>query len=240
MNGVYTINKAEHSSLYVLGDIHGDIESLEALLKKSNDKDLILTLGDYTDRGTHGLEVINRIKELQNAIALMGNHEDYEDNGYPKFHPCTFIDEVQENGFDWDEYFKETYQPFVNSLYIAAILPGSILFVHGGVSGSIKSLGDLEKYTETVLWSDPMQYPGIARGRSRESVEFGPDITNQVCEDLGVKRIIRSHEPRKAMNGPCLEHEGMVITTNSNSMYQGKPFALRISTQEPDSYEVVY
>lgn len=63
-----------------IGDIHGCLTSLETLLQEINPtkKDLIVTLGDYVDRGPDSKGVIDYLLALQEShrtIHLMGNHE---------------------------------------------------------------------------------------------------------------------------------------------------------------------
>ena len=67
--------------LIAIGDIHGDIDKLNSLLKKLRLKkrDTVVFLGDYIDRGYHSKQVIEKVIELSgkyNCIRLMGNHED--------------------------------------------------------------------------------------------------------------------------------------------------------------------
>lgn len=68
------------SDFIAIGDIHGEIEKLNNLLEKINptDKDTIVFLGDYIDRGKDYVGVVDRllkIKEETNCIFLKGNHE---------------------------------------------------------------------------------------------------------------------------------------------------------------------
>ena len=63
-----------------IGDIHGCLTSLETLLAfiQPTADDLIVTLGDYVDRGPDSRGVIAHLLELQQSaqlIHLMGNHE---------------------------------------------------------------------------------------------------------------------------------------------------------------------
>lgn len=64
----------------LVGDIHGRIDLLEALLEKispRNNCDLIF-LGDYVDRGDHSADVLRMLFELDKSdhvTCLMGNHE---------------------------------------------------------------------------------------------------------------------------------------------------------------------
>ena len=63
-----------------IGDIHGCSAALKALLDavQPNTDDLIITLGDYVDRGPDSRGVIEQLFTLQdrsNLIPILGNHE---------------------------------------------------------------------------------------------------------------------------------------------------------------------
>ncbi len=65
--------------VFVIGDLHGSFQALEKLLTKWNaQKQRLIFLGDYINRGNDSLQVIQRVKELvedYDAVALKGNHE---------------------------------------------------------------------------------------------------------------------------------------------------------------------
>jgi serine/threonine protein phosphatase 1 len=72
--------------LYVIGDIHGRLDLLERMIElvnvdiKARDggEPLIVTVGDYIDRGPNSREVIDRLLKNPFAgkyVALKGNHE---------------------------------------------------------------------------------------------------------------------------------------------------------------------
>ena len=52
-------------------------------------------------------------------------------------------------------------------------------------------------------------------------------------------KIIRSHEPRKARNGPFFEHENRIVTVNSTSLYGGIPFVLNLNPYKSDEFDVI-
>jgi serine/threonine protein phosphatase 1 len=63
-----------------IGDIHGCVRSFDLLLSvvRPTQDDLVVTLGDYVDRGPSSRQVIDRLLELDQAcrlIPLRGNHE---------------------------------------------------------------------------------------------------------------------------------------------------------------------
>ena len=229
--------------IVVVGDLHGDYSTFSKILKIVNlEEDCLVFLGDYADRGNNGVEIIDMLillkkKYPSNVIALKGNHEDYTEDGRPLFSPCDLIEEVVQKRGSWEEYFFSTFKPFANDLYLAALIPGEILFVHGGVSSKIKSLDDLRNPSRDieidVLWSDPLEGYGEYPNPRGAGVEFGEDVTEEVCRRLGVKMIVRSHEPRKALQGPCYEHDGKVVTVSSTSIYGGRPFVLVTTPSKP-------
>jgi hypothetical protein len=226
--------------IVVFGDIHGDLQSFHAGLEYWGENDVLVLLGDYADRGPEGVEVIEEVHELleaypQRVIALKGNHEDYTDDGRPKFAPCTLIGEAENKKGSWPAFFT-TFSSFLSRLYMSAILPGSVLFVHGGIGSSMRSLDDLvmpgPETINTMLWSDPGETQGERPNFRGAGTVFGPDVTETVLSNLQVELFVRSHEPRKARNGPAIEHDGRVITTSTTTIYGGKPFILTLEQEQ--------
>lgn len=236
--------------LAVVGDIHGDDFVLYSVLRAIDPaKDGIVFLGDYADRGKKGLDVIAIIDSLikkypNNIVALKGNHEDYSVNGEPKFHPCDLIDEVESKEGNWKRYFQEELKTFIDCLYLAAIIPEEVLFVHGGISSRINSLDDLKHPTRSIeidiLWSDPFDGEGELPSIRGAGTIFGRDITERVCDSLKIKRIIRSHEPIKAISGANFEHDRRIITVSSTSVYGGRPFILIIDAKKPSNISTYF
>jgi serine/threonine protein phosphatase 1 len=69
---------------FAIGDIHGDLESLDLLVERLpalTKDDTLIFLGDYIDRGPSSAGVIARVREIEKrgpakVVALRGNHED--------------------------------------------------------------------------------------------------------------------------------------------------------------------
>ncbi len=68
--------------IFVIGDIHGCLDKLEQLWERIDphpDKDQLVFLGDYIDRGDDSSGVLDYLLQLQQThaetIFLMGNHE---------------------------------------------------------------------------------------------------------------------------------------------------------------------
>jgi serine/threonine protein phosphatase 1 len=82
---------------FAIGDIHGDLASLEKLLGRLptlTADDTVVFLGDYVDRGPDSAGVVSTVRRLMKrskakVIALRGNHEDawvqVLDKGWPEF-----------------------------------------------------------------------------------------------------------------------------------------------------------
>jgi len=68
--------------IFAIGDIHGCLDKLEELIEKisaDHQKDQLVFLGDYIDRGKYSREVVDYVinlkNDFQNLISLLGNHE---------------------------------------------------------------------------------------------------------------------------------------------------------------------
>jgi len=68
--------------IFAVGDIHGCYRKLASLIERlplDRDRDFLIFLGDYIDRGPESRGVIEYLLELrekvQNAVFLLGNHE---------------------------------------------------------------------------------------------------------------------------------------------------------------------
>jgi serine/threonine protein phosphatase 1 len=82
---------------FAIGDIHGDLSHLEALLSilpPLDDRDTLVFIGDYLDRGPDPAGVIELLRALPRrtparVVTLRGNHEDawlrVLDEGFARF-----------------------------------------------------------------------------------------------------------------------------------------------------------
>lgn len=70
--------------ILAIGDIHGSYRKLLSLWKKvefNPSEDFLVFLGDYIDRGSESIRVLNFVRKLkkknpENVVLLRGNHED--------------------------------------------------------------------------------------------------------------------------------------------------------------------
>ncbi len=104
------------TSIYFIGDLHGDVNCAKEWVKQTNlvnltstpytwmgeDTEAIVFLGDYVDKGSQSASVLTFVRELQttftnNVVSILGNHDffqildaslDYDDsNPHPLGHP---------------------------------------------------------------------------------------------------------------------------------------------------------
>jgi diadenosine tetraphosphatase ApaH/serine/threonine PP2A family protein phosphatase len=223
----------------VIGDLHGDIESLISILNSSGftrkmtaSKDATLIfLGDYGDRGEYSAEVYYTILRLKLAfpeqvILLRGNHEGPEDlMASPHDLPMQFQVRFKEN---WAAAYSKVRELFTY-LYNAVLVEERYLMVHGGLSPNISSIEDLahasmthpeQDFLEDLLWSDPddMVRDVLYSPRGAGKL-FGKSVTQKVLRKLNVKILIRGHEPCE--EGFKLNHDGKVLTLFSR---RGAPY----------------
>lgn len=85
--------------LFLIGDIHGEITALNALLARAEadfPDHRIICVGDFVDRGTDSAAVLARLvqlsKERPNTVFIRGNHEDMM---------LAFLDDPETEGNRW-------------------------------------------------------------------------------------------------------------------------------------------
>jgi diadenosine tetraphosphatase ApaH/serine/threonine PP2A family protein phosphatase len=223
----------------VIGDLHGDLDSLGNILESSGftqkmtqrkDATLIF-LGDYGDRGAYSAEVYYTVLKLKLAfpeqtVLLRGNHEGPEDLlASPHDLPMQFQFRFKEN---WRTAYAKTRELFAY-LYNAVLVEERCLMVHGGLSPNISSIQDLahanvthpeQEFLEDLLWSDPNDMVKEVLYSPRGAGKlFGKKVTENVLKKLNVKILIRGHEPCE--EGFKLNHDGKVLTLFSR---KGAPY----------------
>jgi diadenosine tetraphosphatase ApaH/serine/threonine PP2A family protein phosphatase len=223
----------------IIGDIHGDLESLVHVLRDSNfidqaqrQKDIVLIfLGDYGDRGIYSVEVYYIVlclkQRFQEKVILMrGNHEGPDDLPvYPHDLPMQFQQRFGGNG---DPAYASVRRLF-NLLYNVVLVENRYILIHGGFPTEACSLDDLafahvkhpkETFLEEMLWNDPEEniegaYPS-PRGAGKL---FGSDVTKTFLDKFQTNALIRGHEP--SVEGFKLNHDKRVLTLFSR---KGEPY----------------
>jgi len=191
---------------------------------------------ENADRDPNGVETIRKVAQLcqeqpQNVWALRGNHEDISAEGKPLFAPCTLIEEVTAKLGNWNTYFVEELKPFLDSLWLCALIPGNTLLVHGGVSSKLEGLDDLRLPSDALhtdlLWSDPI-VDGCGE-KFNYTRGVGPEVSDEVCRALCVEHIFRSHQPSACCIQNIVTHGSRVVTMNATSVYGGRPLSTSLT-----------
>lgn len=101
----------------IIGDIHGELQALENVLKNLGYDDegnhpqnrKLIFVGDFVDRGENSVGVIKKVKclvENNNAKAVIGNHEFNLLNLQEKDGAGWFFSSMKENDFKYEPYVK--------------------------------------------------------------------------------------------------------------------------------------
>jgi len=164
------IDPAEWAETYVVGDVHGCLTELDALLERIDPSgdDLLLFVGDLVRKGPDSAGVLDRIRSLPNAHTVLGNNEAKLLRGEED------LDALGEDDLE-----------FLASLPLA-ITCSSNLVVHGGVDPAVP----LADQTPEALLTRRGLEPGAGYGgpfwfeayEGPPRVFFGHTVTRSVIE----------------------------------------------------------
>ncbi|KAH3745366.1 Serine/threonine-protein phosphatase 7 [Pelomyxa schiedti] len=190
-NVVYSSNEGRYC---VIGDVHGQYHDLVGLLGLTGEPSPTNTLvfaGDYVDRGSWGSECLLlllswKIAFPNNVILLRGNHET---------EACCksygFAMEIQDK-FHAAQLLQSFYKVFEN-LPLGCIIHNTTMNFSDTINRKLPDHTD--GTAAEVLWSDPMETPGMEKNFMRGAgCRFGPDITDKFLELNRLKLILRGHE----------------------------------------------
>ncbi|MFW9917444.1 MAG: metallophosphoesterase family protein [Candidatus Thorarchaeota archaeon] len=210
----------------IVGDLHGDLEATKLTIKLAQEHNCerMVFLGDYVDRGSDQLAVLEYVLKLSLAnpeavIPIRGNHEDETMNSKYGFHkelrtkfPTPAVSEEAKG------YCLEIY----DHMPLAVQTPHSLL-LHGGIPENatledIKSIPKphskivamrkpqsqkLKRIFEEIRWNDPGDSLSSGFAPSRR----GAPIRNFSCKEAEAflrrsaerPRLFRSHESSRGL-----------------------------------------
>jgi len=171
-----------------IGDIHGDRDSLNAILKETNFEEklkegqgYLVFLGDYLDRGDQEIEALEKLLDLkkkygERVILLRGNHETGTME-LPEYTPQNRPKGLKEAGV------FNVAQDFFGALPCVLVTGNGICALHGGIpemeQGRTPTLDNLaslkEKEREQILWNDPA-HEFVEVGQTQVSTVEGQDV----------------------------------------------------------------
>ncbi len=190
----------------VVGDLHGQFPDLLELFRIGGEPPdtNYLFLGDYVDRGAQSVETISlliclKCKYPNRIILLRGNHESRQiTHVYGFYNECI------------RKYNSPRIWLAVTSLFdflpLAAVVGGSLLAVHGGLSPSINTLDQLRilnRFDEIphegpiadLFWSDPdPDKEGFQVSPRGAGYIFGHDVVLRFLYMNKLEHISRAHQ----------------------------------------------
>lgn len=191
----------------IVGDVHGDLETLQTILREAERRaDFLVLLGDYIDRGPPEgqvgvLEELYSLKVAmgERAVLLRGNHEPGLDIvSFP--HDFPFALRLL-FGESWRELYMASVRLF-EALPHALILKEGLLALHGGppVEPAPDPLAYLASAREEgrlleILFNDPTEAPVRAAPSPRGAgYLWGAAVTEMALKTVGARLIVRGHE----------------------------------------------
>lgn len=198
--------QAVSSPVTIAGDIHGQFFDLLELLEAGGPVPDVhyLFMGDFVDRGFNSVETFLlllclKVRHPSSVTLIRGNHESRQITQV-----YGFYDECMRkygNAHVW-RYCTEVF----DLLSLAAVIDGSAMCVHGGLSPSIHLLDQIRAIDRKqevphdgamcdLLWSDPDDgVRGWAVSPRGAGYLFGGDIVQQFGHLNGVSLIARAHQ----------------------------------------------
>eukprot|EP00750_Incisomonas_marina_P025725 INCI5644.2.p1 GENE.INCI5644.2~~INCI5644.2.p1 ORF type:complete len:309 (+),score=44.46 INCI5644.2:351-1277(+) len=216
----------------ICGDTHGQFYDLLELLKLGGEPGpdrSYLFLGDYVDRSHMSIEVVMllfcyKILHPDSVWLLRGNHE------------CASINRIY--GF-YDEckrrHSVKLWRTFVdcfNCMPVAALVEGSILCMHGGLSPDLTSLEKIRDLHRPcmipdfgllcdLLWADPdADIEGWGLSDRGVSYIFGNNVVRKFLQKHDLDLICRAHQVVE--DGYEFEADRGIVTIFSAPNYCGE------------------
>lgn len=167
------------------------MKALWSALRKRTDLgcDTVIFLGDYIDRGSESLDVLEKVFSLKIAepdkiILLRGNHELKETNRFEKL----FED------LEYDEDPFTSINNVFDEMPVSAVISDKVFCVHAGIPGPVKLSEITKKGAYPFVWNDPSEIDGIGESsRGLGMRTFGEDVFDEFLWVNGLERMVRGH-----------------------------------------------
>ena len=238
--------------LFVVSDIHGYYEDLCGGLQRADLVDggrrwvggdaQLWVLGDLTDRGPQGIEVVDLVRDLQaqapeQVHMLMGNHEALM-LGRALFPDTRFTEVWQVNGGlqrDQDALTEE-HLAWLRGLPVLA-RAGDYLLMHSDTAAYLEwgqSVDDVNETVASLLAEDDPEVHwevfASLTGRYDFAGDGGADVAREVLAAFGGEAIVHGHSiigsllgrPSSQTEGPIGYADGLVVDIDGGR-YDGGP-----------------
>lgn len=239
----------DKEEIFVIGDIHGNLDSLIALINLINTQEpkYVIFLGDIVDRGKFQLECLLivlalKIQNPERFYLIRGNHESLEMNkNYGFFQD--FIIRFE----DYDK-FSEIIDLY-NKIPVCIRVNEVILCLHGGIPEDLDILNKIKnlkkkkipstellsimKNVFQMMWNDPKEdLKGFKDSFRGQGIKFyGKDVFEKFMKKNKLEYLIRSHEVFQ--EGYRFFFDNRMLSIFSSTNYRGKQFL------NPASYAII-
>lgn len=221
----------------VISDIHGELELFEELLQVveyDSNKDQLILLGDYIDRGPNSKGVLEKVIQLKNdgAIVLKGNHEDMMVKSFTTNEERTWKNWTNRNGgkqtllsygFSEEEFIVKEEDPFIKPILQSEIVDKHLQFIQ-----------NLDYYVE---WEDTIfVHAGVHPEKKIEETDpyeliwIRDVFHNGYC---GEKTVIFGHTPTKNLHNNKQDYsvfygDNRIIGIDGAAVYGGQLNCLQL------------
>ncbi|KAF6209058.1 hypothetical protein GE061_014801 [Apolygus lucorum] len=227
------------SPVYIIGDIHGNYQTIMAFQKWFWSAGLectpgsVLLLGDYVDRGVNSVEVIaylvaQKLKNPKKIFLLRGNHEIRKVQKEFSFH-TECLAKFERGGVDVWNAVNDVF----DRLPLAALIDNQIFCCHGGIPkpSTCESLAAIDaiscplpdpgdnKLAWSLLWNDP-QKVGYNYNVGKKIVEggFSKNVrrkTGHTFDSSALQYFIDKHNLSYVVRAHEVQEEGFQVDLNN-------------------------
>lgn len=200
-----------------VGDTHGDLEASQKIVKEYlKEKNIVVFLGDYVDRGLKSRENLDFLLEKKagcpsQIYLLQGNHEGYR---YLQFSPADFWESLTDKELENYQNIVEKF-PLVFSTDELMALHGALPDLESLEAVNKIKIGD--KFWYQITWGDFVETTGETLGIDPliGRPVFGRDWFLKLMKRFKKTMLIRSHDP----TAPLWMFDKKCLTILTSSAY---------------------
>lgn len=196
MELIREITIPDEKELFIVGDIHGcfDLYTKGVKALGITDDDVVISLGDLTDRGKQNFRCVVEFTRKENRYAIRGNHEDMFIRGMldgdARYYHCW-----QMNGGHtvWDEVGEEGCTLLATML---EELPVVLVVKHRGktfgfVHGGVPSVYEFNDITDIANWhTGSARYVASKVERTAEHLMWDRDMVECAKEGIQLPKVV--------------------------------------------------